>query len=227
MEQEQVVRRGFVYLYFNNLRNYSEEMEQMLERRLQTHEEEYKKVFAEETDDKYLEFLTDQYSDRKSELTDTYPTLLRSSLMNSIYLVIEKELQDVCSRLQSQKGIKMNLKDADLQVRTKKGMKSPSEIVRAQLYLKEYCGVKFPENAPEWKQISEGYRIIRNKFVHEGQHASKNEVGKFKEIAEFVPQFRLDDEHRELILEKGFCDQFIVAGEHFFMRLYKSIKENI
>ena len=227
MEQEQFVRRGFVYLYFSNLRTYAEEMEQTLERRLQEQEEEYKKRVGEETEEKYHGFLSDQYADRKAELTIAYPTLLRSSLMMSIYSVIEKELQDVCARLQAQKEIKMHLKDAELLVRTKKGMKSPSEIVRAQLYLKEYCGVKFPDDAPEWKQISEGYRIILNKFVHEGQQATKNEVGKFKEIAEFVPHFRFDEEHRDLILEKGFCEQFIVAGESFFSGLYQSIQASI
>src|SRR3569833_2248586 len=99
MQREPLIQSGFVSLYFDNMRNYSDEMEETLERRLQQHEEKYIKILAEETDDEYIEFLSDQYTDRKYELTDAYPTLLRSSLMISIYSLVEKELLDVCRRL--------------------------------------------------------------------------------------------------------------------------------
>ena len=94
-----VFRTGFhvlVSMALGDLRGYAEEMEQVLESKVRKLTHEYNEKIAEIEDEEHREWLTENAVGDLHYLEDVYPTILRSSLLLSIYTVVEKHLNDLC-----------------------------------------------------------------------------------------------------------------------------------
>lgn len=98
----------------------------------------------------------DYQSVDESKLFDTFPSVLRGSLLMFLIGFLENELQVLCSHLRDTH--KFELSPSDLRG---KG------IVLYQTYFKKVAGLSFPDQTPTWREIL-FLNDVRNHIVHNG-----------------------------------------------------------
>lgn len=167
-------------------------------------EKEASKEVGEQQEDLY-EFYADDYN----QLSNMFPSILRSSLFITLYSFLENQLIFLCERLHRQHGYPIKL--ADLR---------GEGIVRAQSYLKKVVNIDFPDQTSSWDDIV-SYNRIRSFIIHNGGQLDKsNKAKKAESFINTRPSITLDD-LRYIQFSKDFCLEVNGTLRNFFLDLFK------
>ncbi|SFM38120.1 hypothetical protein SAMN04487943_1165 [Gracilibacillus orientalis] len=148
------------------------------------------------------------YEDEYHSFNKEFPTILRTSLFNTIYSHLEVELHNLCKRFENDKSIKVN----DLNHRG---------IERSKVYLTKVCNIDFPSNTNEWRLIK-NYQTIRNKLTHEGYEFTVDKDNKklVTAIQNVVGVNMVDRRlYYEVTFDESFCYIFLSILYNFFYQI--------
>jgi hypothetical protein len=202
---------GGVDIGLANLENYRQIMESALQEQKRRFEEWIDKKAETLSDDEKEDFY-EAYSDEHWELSDVFPSTLRSSLFVAAYSVLERKLVDYCTELWSKNKYS-----------EKPNIPHRGIIFEARKYLTKYAGISIPDTSPNWSNIV-CYNKIRNSIVHSG---GKIDPQKLKELQPFLasnPSIHLD-QFNKITLGEDACKDFInVVRGLFFDDLFKKTK---
>jgi hypothetical protein len=197
-----------VHVDLENLEKYRQVMETALKEQKRSFEEWMDKQAEELTDDEKTEFF-DYYSDEHWELSDVFPSTLRSSLLVAAYSVLEKQLVDCCEDLWNKNKYPVKPKNPDRGI-----------IFKARKYLTDHARISIPDTSPNWSDIV-AYNRIRNAIVH---NDGKLDAKRLEELQAFLashPSITLDQFNR-VVLGEDVCKDFIrVARGLFFDEVFK------
>lgn len=154
-----------------------------------------------------------EYLSSASEFKGHFPRLLRSSILVSIFSIIELCLNETCDSLKERNALPINYSELSADDRS---------IRRARKYLVKIAGVDFP-NTNEWQRILQ-YQTLRNGVVHNNgllKYTSSNKgfIDSPNHPALFFMGVLSKKDQKIIVLKKGFCEAMIVSVRDFFEQL--------
>jgi len=200
-------------MYISEIRSYAESVEKLL----LEHSREFERNapgpppgISKEAQWTYWE----NYAGDLDELQRKFPKILRYSLFVHSYSLFESRLMYIAKYYQKTRNLKLS--PSDLQ---DKGIK------QAQVYLKKFVSIPFPdEGGSAWQEIST-LDIIRNMIVHnEGKLPQKDEKN-FKLIEDFAKKWHGDisTEYSDIELHKTFVFRVLKTFHTFFKELFTNL----
>ncbi|MCI0703846.1 MAG: hypothetical protein L0241_22530 [Planctomycetia bacterium] len=136
--------------------------------------------------------LYDDESMRAFNLKEYFPAFSWLTTFASIYSFLEDEMLGVATTVGRQLGIK--LRPDDLR---------HNGIFAAQVYLRDLCGIDFPEESRPWQEVRH-YNHIRNAIVHSRGNLFRAKKAKdIEKYAEGKKSIVIENDHIEL--SKEFC----------------------
>ncbi|WP_281659446.1 hypothetical protein [Halobacillus sp. Cin3] len=180
-------------------------------------EEQYKALDIEEDRDTTLEDELDNpfqetwthFLSEKHMFSVQFPSILRSSLLISIYSFLENQLIRLCKELQESRDLSIKVNNIN-----NKG------IEKAKIYLKNVVGIDFPTNSKEWQDIKR-YQYIRNNFAHSEGILDSNDKNLLLAIATLDAVDIMGDDFlgKNIILYKSFIPTLIETVEGFLSKI--------
>ncbi|HFK1670072.1 hypothetical protein [Bacillus cereus] len=156
-------------MQLDSIRNYANEMERTntfkLEELTKAAEEDMENL-TEEQQDEYWNYRIDEFH----ELGKTFPSLLRYSIVVSVYSTVEQYLLRIVkphmAKALGYKGVlELNPKfDGELKKLERIGCKG-SMLRKLGVYMDKRMGIRFPFKSNEWSFI-EDLNTLRNNIVH-------------------------------------------------------------
>ncbi|MGG1630331.1 hypothetical protein [Rossellomorea sp. NRS-1567] len=195
-----------------NHKVYVNKMEEFLESEIDGFNKRFEEEtngWSEEQKDEYGEYLSDDYW----TLAETHPSLLRSSMLISSFSLFEKGLKDLANYYE-----KKIITSSDYS----SNIKTTSKI---SIYLKRIekkFGVDFSGEISEWNLIQNYYREVRNIIVHDG---GEIDTSRYSEKIKFIEEMgvKIKQPSGELILQKGFCLNYLEVISMFFQKFFNLI----
>jgi len=197
---------------------YLEVMEGFLETEAQKYRERLKDLREETRAGKRItqpSFVTEEdVINLDLQMLDHFTNILRKSFFVGLYTFLESRLMEIC---RSQKRADSSQPLSDI---PGKG------IYKAKTYLVKVLGINFPfDTNPEWKEIQDYYRRLRNCIVH--NEGRLDEGMKSKEDLEALRDYvarkqTLSLPGKEIILHRDFCKEALDTIRKFFDSLLTS-----
>ncbi|GGJ77960.1 hypothetical protein [Virgibacillus salexigens] len=182
---------------------YEEYIESNFKRKLDYFDKEYKKV-SEELKEAFI----DHYMDDIILYRDEFPSILRESLLMSIYSFFENKLTELCDQEKMKEF-------------------AGSYIKKASTYIKREMKIDFPDEGKEWIYIN-NINEIRNCLVHYGGETSridnKEELKKLHNAISKVDHVSIGrSPDKRIKLEEGVCKDLLTAIESIITQTYKNM----
>lgn len=194
-----------------HLQNF-EEYADYIESSFRTELSRYEIMAKEYENPEDLEAFWDHYHDQVHLYNKDFPSLLRSSLLMSIYGFAENRIVAFCSPTG-------NLGESGRAFKPKKDRKSV--IQNAQDYLVNELDRRELRDLDGWEFLNNA-RKIRNSFVHDGGKASES----LKEAITSI-DFVEVNEQSNIILDQEYCKMLIDILYTFFPPFYRMSEENV
>lgn len=143
-----------LYLYeVNQLQQYSETLERLLKGAVQDLQIEIEKQAQLLSKEDKAE-LDEWYFEQHTELSETYPSILRESLFVSSYSLVESLAFKICAHAKELNAIRLNVKDL-----------RGNGLEQCYAYLTKVVGLKQLQDNPHYAQLA-FLTHIRNALVH-------------------------------------------------------------
>jgi hypothetical protein len=152
--------------------------------------------------------LDDESWDLRDVFEDYFPNLQRSSAVITLFAFFERELEDLCSRIQETEQYRLGVREV-----------YGSGIERAVTYLEKVCGIDTDRGSKEWAEIR-GIQLVRGALAHGGR-VDLEQNKKLKEVIEASPHLAYTD---ELKVAHEYTSYVIGAFSRYFGVLHRSIK---
>lgn len=185
-------------------REYSQFIEQSLNKEVQVYEKMASQYIEEEQEDFW-----DWHIDEVTLYFKDFPSIMRTSLVTSVYAFLEKKLVELC--VPGPSGEIFN-----------SAQSGDAIINNAKRYIKSVLNKDFPSDIFAWQYI-QNVREIRNCLVHNAgriDDLEETREAKLRRIIVSMPQVEIDN-HDNIFLHKEFCTDFIEYVEEILNILYK------
>jgi hypothetical protein len=192
----------------SHFQTYANDMEKhLLSKQSMVDREEDEDFFSNEDDDDdgISEGWTHFIGDRHTFLVQ-FPSILRSSLLISVYSFLENLLTKLCRELQEK--MKLSVKYNSI---------AGKGIEKAKTYLIEVVGIEFPSNSIEWQLIND-YKNIRNCFAH-SEGVVKESDNKTRRSVKNLEAVRIMGDSflgENIVLQRDFIFNFIETLKGFW-----------
>ncbi len=224
-----------------SIRNYAE----VVERQIELKSDEILHSLAQTTDGFTLEEIDFEWENWRNQIRDVdiaYPTLLRYSLVTSIYSTLEQALMRLHNayrhRLTKQQNSNSTGELEDILIPTYKKYKKReyidklgegmSDIQAVGLYISEEIGINFPHPSQEWNFIL-NLRHIRNNITHCNgripEHTNPLQIQKI--INDLGHNLIKTSGSQEIILKKAFTTHMLNQVEAFLNNLLDAVESNL
>ena len=187
----------------DNLQNYVNTLEQTLVQQKKSFEEMVDRQAAE-IEEEYRDEFYEYHSDEHWQLSDVFPSTLRSSVFVASYSMFEHHLVDVCKR----------------EYKRQKLAKVPNfrnrVIFSAKEYLENDAKIKLPNKMPAWDMICV-YNKLRNTIIHENGKLNERIKEELKGYLSKSSAVTLD-QYDILHFTEEFCLEVIKNMKEFFFK---------
>ena len=187
----------------DNLQDFINVLEQTLVQQKKSFEEIVDREAAE-IEEEYRDEFYESRSDEHWQLSDVFPSTLRSSVFVASYSMFEHHLINICNREHKRQKL---AKEPNFRNRI---------IFSAIEYLVKEAGIKLPAKMPAWDLICV-YNKLRNAIVHESGKLSKQYQADLKDFLSSTKSVSLD-QFDTLQFSENFCLEAIKQMKEFFFK---------
>lgn len=152
--------------------------------------------------------IDDQSWDLHDVFEEYFPNLQRASTVLTLFAFFERELEDLCSLVQSAEGYKIAFRDV-----------YGGGIERAVTYLEKVCGIDTGKNSVEWAEVK-AIQAVRGLIAHGGR-ADLKQNAKVRDAISESPYLSYTD---ELKVAPEYPAYVITAHSRYFGLLHRSIR---
>lgn len=209
-----MVKLGLLFLkwHIDDFHRYINILEKLLQQNLDGFVKKSEDELKKYTHDPELGIIEDDMSYEYWQLAETFPKILRNSLLITCYSFLEYQLIEICKSQKGKKSLQVDVTDL-----------SGKGVERSRNYLKKVAGIDFAEDV-SWSEIRH-ITLIRNFIVHKNGILDNSENA--KKIRAYIDK-RSDislDERNTIILGANYCRHVINILETFLTALLERTLE--
>lgn len=211
---QQDVLKLFVFSDLNALKEFSDEVEFFLDKKLSAHDARSQEILSKQdpaTKQVQMMFLSGGYQKYGSQFPDT----LRYSLFVHIFAQVEHSLDVICSYVQETNKLELSPKDLHGDV-----------LTRSKIYLTKVAKTGFPKTL-DLIQTLRVLGFVRNLIVHaNGLILESYDKGKRQAIVSYFKKSKTAElvNDTRIHLKREFCPAVIKVLESFFSELFFLLK---
>ncbi len=157
--------------------------------------------------------IADNYAIEFFQFGETYPAILKSSLLITAYSFFESKLKKICEEIQQRENIKLKVTDIN----------GRNYIEKARKYLEKVIGVNLKDLNNEWNEIIK-FQRVRNLITHNNSNAWKDKDNPIKNQSKEVKSTIEFLKNNRYISYNSDHGDFIIVDSKFVLEFYKNIE---
>ncbi len=170
------------------------------------------KQAAKIKDEEALDSHYDFHSERFTDLSETFPEMVRNSMIVSLSSFLEKSLSDYCKTAQQKHNLALSMGDLN-----------GKPLDRAKVYFKKVLKLPFPDTGALWFEIDAMQRI-RQIIVHDNGETTVEKIDKLPKTLNNSKYLLV--KHGQLLVQKDLIGYYIELIRKLLGQLRVTIKQS-